>query len=110
MAAKHNGHFGTWSVVLACGGVGIENNAECTFRVLLKRDRARDQVTETTLREEGRGAVVEIYNHNRYARDTSEFREGGDESREVLARDGADCVGIGFGGLVICCFDLVFFY
>ena len=110
MAAKHNGHFSTRSGVLAYGGVGIENNAECTFRVLLKRYRARDQVTETTLREEVRGAVVEIYNHDRYGRNTSEFREGGGESREVLAREGADCMGIGLGGLAVRCFDLVFFY
>ena len=46
MAAKHDCDFRPGDIVLADGGVGVEDNAEREFWVCGEWDRAGDEVTE----------------------------------------------------------------
>lgn len=65
MAAEHNGEFGPRRGVLALHSVRVEDDSQCAFGVLFKRDALRDEVAETGGVEVGFG-VIEVDCHDSY--------------------------------------------
>ena len=64
MAAEHDGQLGPRNVVLANGGVGVEDDAEGTFGVFGKGEGSREEVAEAVEGEEGGVGVVEVDDHD----------------------------------------------
>ena len=66
MAAHHDCDFRARNRVLADSGVGIENDAEGAFGVLVEGERTGEEVAEAVNGEERGVAVVEVYDHYGY--------------------------------------------
>jgi len=64
VASDHHGDFCPGGGVLASDTVGVEDDTECHFGILLEGDGARDEVPESLLGEQVRVLVVEVYNHH----------------------------------------------
>ena len=89
--ADHDGQLRAGGGVLARGGVGVEDDAEGPFGILLKGDGAGDQIAEAAMGEHVGSAEVEVHDHDGHGRglgEDGEVRVFG-EGREVAASYGA---------------------